>query len=247
MHLFYESLVHAFRFFRRDPSVAIPAVWILAVGLGANLAIFGVAYAVLLRPLPVVDQQSLVIMWERAEHEATSVWEVSYRDFRDWESQNASFTQLAATGSINWSLRLIHRDGPVVLPFAAVSGAFFDVLGARPALGRGLTASDDSRSSAAVAVLSDSTWRSQFGSDPDVIGRTATMDDGGGISAVTIVGVMPPEFDYPRGAAVWLPIAPHTRSSLSRCRIRHARGARPRHSLCGRPVETRRWSVAGAD
>jgi putative ABC transport system permease protein len=208
MQLFRESIAHAFRFFRREGSVAIPAVGILALGLGANLAIFAVAYAVLLRPLPVADQQSLVIMWERAEQEATSVWEVSYRDFRDWESQNASFTQLAATGSINWSLRLIQKDGPVVLPFAAVSGAFFDVLGARPALGRGLTASDDLQSSPGVAVLSDSTWRSQFGSDPDVIGRTASVDDGGGVSAVTIVGVMPPEFDYPRGAAVWLPIAP---------------------------------------
>jgi putative ABC transport system permease protein len=208
MSLFRESIVHGFRFFRRDGLVAIPASGIVAVGLGANLAIFAVAYAVLLRPLPVADQQSLVIMWERAEHQDTSVWEVSYRDFRDWESQNASFSQLAATGSINWPLRLMKNDGPVVLPFAAVSGAFFDLLGTRPALGRGLRRSDDFRSGPGVAVLSDSTWRNQFGSDPGLIGRTAMIDDGGGISAMTIVGVMPPEFDYPRGVALWLPIAP---------------------------------------
>ena len=84
----------------------------------------------------------------------------------------------------------------------------FDVLGPRPALGRGLTRADDTRSSPGVAVLSDSTWRNQFQSNPGLIGSTAMIDDGGGMSAVTIVGVMPPEFDYPRGAALWLPIAP---------------------------------------
>jgi predicted permease len=208
MSLIRESVVHACRFLRRDTQVALPAVAILALGLGANLAIFGVAYAVLLRPLAVADQQSLVIMWEEAERQATSVWEVSYRDFRDWESQNGSFTQVAATSSVNWSLRLMQNDGPVVLPFAAVSGAFFDVLGTRPALGRALTRADDSRSGPGVTVLSDATWRTHFQSDPGVIGRSAIVDDGGGPSAVTIVGVMPPAFDYPRGAAVWLPIAP---------------------------------------
>lgn len=208
MPLFRESVAHGFRLFRRDASVAIPAAGLLALGLGANIAIFGVAYAVLLRPLPVTDQRSLVILWERADRQAASVWEVSYRDFRDWESQNASFTQLAAIGSINWQLRLMQKEGPVVLPFAAVSGAYFEVLGTRPALGRGLTRADDTRSSPGVAVVSDSTWRIYFGSDPGVIGRTAMMDDGGGVRAITVVGVMPPEFDYPRGAAVWLPIAP---------------------------------------
>jgi len=174
MPLLREIIVHAFRFYRRDASVAIPAVVILALGLGANLAIFGVAYAVLLRPLPVADQQSLVIMWERSEERGVSVWEVSYRNFTDWESQNGSFSQLAATGSINWSLRLMQNDGPVALPFAAVSGSFFDVLGTRPAFGRALTRADDSRSSPGVAVLSDPTWRHQFQSDPGVIGRDRT-------------------------------------------------------------------------
>lgn len=207
MSVLGETVGHAVRFFRRDGSVAIPAAGILALGLGANIAIFSVAYSVLLRPLSMADQKSLVIIWERAEQQSASVWEVSYRDFRDWEPQNGSFTQLAATGSINWSLRLMQKEGPVVLPFAAVSGAFFDLLGVRPALGRGLTRADDNRSSPGVAVLSDSAWRNQFGSDRGVIGRTAMVDDGGGMRAVTVIGVMPPEFDYPRGAALWLPIA----------------------------------------
>jgi putative ABC transport system permease protein len=208
MPLFREGVAQGFRFFRRHASVAIPAAGILALGLGANIAIFAVAYAVLLRPLPVADQQSLVIMWERAEQRAVSVWEVSYRDFKDWESQNTSFMQLAATGSINWSGRLMQKEGPIVLPFAAVSGGFFDVLGTRPALGRALTRADDTRSSPRVAVLSASAWRNHFRSDPGVIGGTAMIDDGAGMSAATIVGVMPPEFDYPGGAALWIPIAP---------------------------------------
>ncbi|HSL20156.1 MAG TPA: ADOP family duplicated permease [Vicinamibacterales bacterium] len=203
-----ESVAHGLRFFGRDRSVALPASAVLALGLGANLAIFSVAYAVLLRPLPVADQQSLVVMWERTEQQPEAVWEVSYRDFRDWESRNASFSQLAATGSINWSARLMQQDGPVVLPFAAVSGSFFDLLGARPALGRALTRTDDQRSGPGVAVLSDSVWRRQFAADPKVIGRSARIDDGGGLRTITIVGVMPAEFDYPRGAALWLPISP---------------------------------------
>jgi len=214
MSLIRESIAHGVRFFRRDRSVAIPATGILALGLGANIAIFAVAYAVLLRPLPVADQQSVVIMWERADQQGVSVWEVSYRDFRDWESQNASFTELAATGSINWSGRLMLTEGPTVVPFAAVSGQFFDLLGTRAWLGRALTRDDDSPSSPRVAVVSNATWRNQFHSDPGVIGGTATIDDGAGMSAVTIVGVMPPEFEYPRGAALWMPIAP-TLSRLS--------------------------------
>lgn len=202
-----ECVVRVLRAFRRDLSIVVPAVAILGLGLGANIAIFAVAYAVLLRPLPIDDQQSLVVLWERSERQAVSVWEVSYRDFKDWDSQNASFTHLAATGSINWSARLIQKDGPVVLPFAAVSGSFFDLLGAQPALGRGLTRADDHRESALV-VLSDSTWRRHFGADPAAVGRTALIDDGAGVRAMTIAGVMPPEFDYPRGAALWLPIVP---------------------------------------
>jgi putative ABC transport system permease protein len=208
MSLFREGVAQGFRFVRRDASVAIPAAGILALGLGANIGIFAVAHAVLLRPLPVADQQSLVIMWERSEQRGVSVWEVSYRDFRDWESQNASFVQLAATGAINWSGRLMLKEGPIVVPFAAVSGGFFDVLGTRSALGRALTRADDTRSSPPVAVLSASTWRNHFRSDLGVIGGTAMIDDGAGMSAVTIVGVMPPEFDYPGGAALWIPIAP---------------------------------------
>ena len=102
----------------------------------------------LFRPLPLEDPTRVVVMWERAPGQATSVWEVSYRDFRDWQTQNSSFTGLAATGSINWSLSLIQQDGPVSLAFAAVSGTFFDVLGALAELGRTLGEMDDMRTSA---------------------------------------------------------------------------------------------------
>ena len=206
--MLHEWFRQAFRFFRRDVNTASPAAAILALGLGANVAMFAVGYAVLFRPLPVNDQDELVVIWEQAPRQATSVWEVSFRDFRDWQSQNASFSGLAATGSINWPLRLIQHDGPVPLTFSAVSGTFFDVLGARAALGRVLTASDDTRASAHVAVISNKVWRDQFGSSESVVGTRATIDDGAGITPVTIVGVMPAGFDYPRGASFWIPIVP---------------------------------------
>lgn len=198
----------AVRFFRRSRRTAIPAAGMLAVGLGANIAIFAVGYAVLLRRLPIADANRVVVMWEHAPTQATGVWEVSFRDFRDWQTQNSSFTALAATGSINWPLRLLQRDGPVPLTFAAVSGTFFDVLGAQPQLGRALTPGDDERGRTRVAVISYATWRDHFGANPDVIGTVMTIDDGAGIAPVTIVGVMPRDFDYPRGAAVWMPIIP---------------------------------------
>jgi putative ABC transport system permease protein len=196
------------RFFRHSPRTAIAAATLLAVGLGANIAIFAVAYAVLLRPLPIARPDRVVVMWEHAPRAAVGVWEVSFPAFRDWQTQNSSFSALAATGSINWPLRLVERDRPVPLTFAAVSGTFFDVLGARPQLGRALAPRDDERSSTRVAVISYATWRDHFGSKPAVVGTVMSVDDGAGIAPVTIVGVMPRDFDYPRGAAVWMPIVP---------------------------------------
>jgi putative ABC transport system permease protein len=203
-----DAVTDAIRFVRRDRHTALTTAAILAVGLGANIAIFAVAYGVMLRPLPLDDPKRVVVMWERAPAQATSVWEVSYRDFRDWQTQNTSFVKVAATGSINWSLSLIQLDGPVSLAFAAVSGTFFDVLGARPQLGRTLAEMDDLRTSARVAVISHATWRDHFGSRADIIGSRVMIDDGPAAAPVTIVGVMPAAFDYPRGASFWLPIVP---------------------------------------
>lgn len=202
------------RFFRRSPRTAIAAAAMLAGGVGANIAIFAVGYGVLLRPLPIADAKRVVVMWERAPAQATGVWEVSFRDFRDWQTQNSSFAAMAATGSINWPLRLLQSEGPVPLTFAAVSGTFFDVLGAQPQLGRALTPADDQRGSTRVAVISHKTWRDRFGSSTSVIGTVVSVDDGAAAAPVTIVGVMPADFEYPRGAAVWMPIVP-TLSRLS--------------------------------
>ena len=184
------------------------AAALLAVGLGANIAIFAVGYAVLLKPLPIADANRVVVMWEHAPTAAVGVWEVSFRDFRDWQAQNSSFSALAATGSINWPLRLMQANGPVPLTFAAVSGTFFDLLRVRPELGRALTPADDERGSTRVAVISHAAWRDRFGSSPDAVGTVMSVDDGAGVGPVTIVGVMPRDFDYPRGADAWMPIVP---------------------------------------
>jgi predicted permease len=205
---FSGIVADAVRFFRRSRKTALAAAAMLAVGLGANIAIFAVGYAVLLRPLPIADPDRVVVMWEHAPVQATGVWEVSFRDFLDWRTGNSSFTGLAATGSVNWPLRIVRDDGPVPLTFAAVSGAFFEVLGARAQLGRALMPADDERGSTRVAVLSHAAWRDHFGSNPDVIGTPVAVDDGAGTAQVIVVGVMPRDFDYPRGADVWMPIVP---------------------------------------
>jgi predicted permease len=171
------------------------------------MAIFAVAHAVLLRPLPFPDQRALVVAWEQDVRTDHPVWEVSYRNFRDWQSANTTFVSLAAMSTTNWPLHLSKPDGPVVLPYAAVSASFFDVLATPPLLGRGLTRADDDRTSPPAVVLSHSVWLEHFAADPAVIGRGVTIDPGGGPRSFTVVGVMPSAFDFPKGAAAWLPLA----------------------------------------
>ncbi|HXW04798.1 MAG TPA: ADOP family duplicated permease [Vicinamibacterales bacterium] len=196
------------RLFRREPGLAATVAAIFALGIGAGVSVFAVAHAVVLRPLPFADQERLVVMWERDDRRDVAVWEVSYRNFRDWSAQATSFTGLAGMGSVTWSTRLARPDGPVTLPLAAVSSGFFDVLGVRPAAGRPFTPAEDRRGAPAVAVISDGTWRTHFGGDPGIVGRGVMLDAGEGPRLHTVVGVMGPEFDFPRGAAVWMPLAP---------------------------------------
>ncbi len=197
---------YALRTLRKAPGFTAVAILALALGIGLATAVFTVADAVLLRRLPVQDQDRLVVLWGEARDRAFD-YPLGLDDVREFARQARSLERVAFFSYYGaWPKPI--RDGDQIsrLRRAGVSGEFFDVLGARPALGRALRVADDVRGAAPVLVLSHGAWQRRFGGDPRVLGRRVlTLDDG---VAYTIVGVMPQGIDYPRGTDFWVPVVP---------------------------------------
>src|SRR5438132_2781361 len=199
---------HALRSLARTPGFTRTAILTLALGVGLATAVFTVADALLLRRLPVRDQDRLVVLWGQAP-DRTYNYPFGLDDAREFALQTRSLERVAFFSYYGAGPKPI-RDGDQIssLRRALVSGEFFDVLGARPALGRALRATDDVSGAAPVLVLSYGAWQRRFGGDPHVLGRQVlTYDDG---VAYTIVGVMPQGLDYPRGTDFWAPVVPST-------------------------------------
>jgi len=199
----------AFRNVRRGGWLSATVVLILAVAIGAVTAVFSIADAVLIRPLPVTDPGRVMLLWGRDAARSQQVVEVSVKDQRAWLATQKSFTAIALFGSVNWGELPVTGPGQ---PFRAtqsmVSSGFFDVLGARPILGRTFRPADEVRGARATVVLSADVWRQHFSSDPSIIGRLLTAGTGKRAGPVEVIGVMPPDFRIPGGAQVWMPLAP---------------------------------------
>jgi putative ABC transport system permease protein len=197
----WQDLRYGVRTLRKNPGFAVVAVCTLALGVGANAAIFGVVDAVLLRPLPFAGQERLVVMWERDLTSKHPLVELSIPEFNDWRAQSQSFESMAAmpTSVYGYGYILTGRGEPVQIESARVSADFFKTLGARPELGRDFTAEDDRPGAARVVVISHRLWRERFDSDPRLIGRPVTLND----TQFEVVGVMPADFEFPRGADIW--------------------------------------------
>jgi putative ABC transport system permease protein len=199
----------AFRNVRRGGWLSATVVVILAVAIGAVTAIFSIAHAVLIRPLPVVEPERVMVLWGRDDARSQQVVEVSLLDQRAWLAGQKAFTAIALFGSVNWGE--LHVTGPGQ-PFHAVrnavSSGFFDVLGARPMIGRTFRPADDLRGARPTVVLSAEVWRQQFSSDPAIAGRLLTVGSGNKAVAVEVIGVMPPDFRIPAGAQVWTALGP---------------------------------------
>jgi putative ABC transport system permease protein len=188
-----RDLRFACRTLRQAPGFTIVAVLTLALGIGANSAMFSVINAVLLRPLPFPSPERLVAVASvdlRAAVAAGTSGSASWPDFFDWRSGSRAFEHLSAYRETGFTLvgggRALH------VPGAVVTSDILSTLGVKPALGRDFR-SDDERAGADVALISDSTWRSQFAAAPDVVGRAITLN----ARRFTIVGVMPPGFHFP--------------------------------------------------
>jgi putative ABC transport system permease protein len=196
-----QDLRYALRSFRRRPLVSLAAVATLALGIGGATAVFSIAEAMFLRPLPFRDADRLVRIWELTrEGRRFSVSEPNYFDFRD----NArALERLAAYDDSRSGAVLGGGDEPRRVAAVLASHTFADVLGVAPRLGRWFDATEDRRSLAQQPiVLSHGIWQRHFGGDPDVLGRLTIIDD----RTYVVSGVMPPRFDFPDGAEVWIPL-----------------------------------------
>ena len=198
-----SEIRHAVRHLRQSPGYTATAVLTFALAIGANSAIFSAVNTVLLRPLPVEASENLAVVWQTDEG-GKAVVELTHRHLREWTSSSTTFVKAAVMGSHNWSAVVQDRGEPSKIWFSGVSGAFFETLGVRPVLGRGLGPQDDIPNVPLVAVLNHGAWVRRFGADPGIVGKTMTLDDG----PIEIVGVMPAGLDFPRGAEFWVPIVP---------------------------------------
>ncbi len=194
-----QDLRFGARSLRNSPAFSAIAILTLALGIGANTAMFSVVDSVLLRPLPYQDSNRIVVVWEKPPKGDRNV--ASAANFLDWREQNRVFTNLAALsmGSFNLSA----KDAAERVDGLRVSWDYFDLLGAKPMLGRGFVTEDDRPGAARVAVISHALWQRKFGGDPQAIGRAQTIDG----EKCDIVGVMPPQFRFFGKPEIWMPLA----------------------------------------
>jgi predicted permease len=197
-----QDLKYALRMLVKSPGFSLVAILSLALGIGANTAIFSLVNALLLRPLPVHDPQSLVIISTTDQRNPGNL-PLSHLNFRDLRAQSAVFADMASTtfNQVNYS----HGQESEQIPIQVVTANYFSLLGAEPALGRGFRADEDAQATP-VAVLSHGFWERSLGSDPNAVGKTVTLNR----TPYTIVGVAPRNFTgvfLGGGPALWLPMA----------------------------------------
>ena len=192
-----QDLRYGLRTLLHNPAFAIVSVLTLALGIGANTAIFSVVNAVLLRPLPYPNAPRLV--WITHVIPDLKAELAAGADYLDWREQNHSFDNMAAYDE-SASFNLAGRGRPERLVGASVTSTFFATLGVKPILGRPFTVEEDLPGGGNVAIITNGFWKRRLNSDPHVIGQTLSLND----QTYTIVGVMPPAFRFPGNSAAEL-------------------------------------------
>ena len=201
------------RMLHRYPTFTAVAVVTLALGIGANTAIFSAVNAVLLRPLPFADAERLVALWETSPRQAEV--SVSYPNFLDWQAAATRFEAMTVIDDHEFTLT--GGGEPERIPSARVSADFFGVLGVQPLLGRSFVAADDRPGEGRVVLLGHDLWQRRFGGSPDVVGTLVTLND----ISVEVVGVLPPALDgqsygWFMDVKLWAPLGQYVESWGSR-------------------------------
>jgi putative ABC transport system permease protein len=195
---------YALRQLRKSPGFTLIAVLTLALGIGANTAIFSVIYAVLLRPLPYPEGDRLMIVTETDSNQPQI--SVSFPDYVDWKRDQTSFENIALSRRESFNLSGLQGRAPEQISGALVTANYFSVIGLKPQLGRVFTEEEDRVGGPLLAVISDRLWQRVFARDPNVLGRSVNF----GNQPYTVVGVMPPQMASPRTVEVWFPIMRRT-------------------------------------
>ena len=210
---FFEHVLQDVRFgarmLRKNAGFTLLAVLALALGIGANSAIYSVIYGVLLRPLPYADSDRIAVIYAHFTPQNMEHGTVSVADYLDLKARTPSLETAALVSNRGWRSNLTGVGEPVQVAAAGVTPGFFSTLRAKPLLGRVFDSSEDSPSSTRVAVISEALWRGQFRADPAILGRVVELD---GLHT-TIVGVMPASFRFWPETQIWrnLRIAPPSR------------------------------------
>ncbi len=198
------DLRYALRKLAKAPAFAAIAIFTVALGIGANTAIFSLVNDVLLRPLPFPESERIIYFEGKNPAAGITDSNISYLDFTDWSQQTDLFASTAAYWTGNADLS---GDGaePEAVPRAGVTTGFFSVLGVQPVLGRAILPEDDKPATfnegrGTVAIISHGLWKRRFGSDPAIVGKVVQMKS----RPLTVIGVMPPGFEYPEQTQIWV-------------------------------------------
>src|SRR5579862_8412480 len=192
-----RDIRHAFRVLLKNPGFSLIAILTLALGIGANAAIFSLVYGVLLRPLPYQNGDSLVILHQRTSRGPNDV-QFSFKEIEDYRHLSHTLESVVEHHTMNFLL--LSKDSAERVNTAVVSPNFFEVLGIRPLMGRTFVEADDAPGAPAVLIMSFEYWRAR-GSDPNIVGKVYQMND----RPHTVVGVLPPIPQYPVENDVYMP------------------------------------------
>lgn len=204
MQAFTQDFKYALRMIGRNPGFAAFAILALALGIGPNSAIFSIINVVLLRPLPLNEVERVVSIWESLPSKNLNQIPASGGNYLDWKQQNHVFEQMGTAFALpEYGFNIMTGREPERVPGGKASSGFFDVIGARMALGRPFSLEEDRPGAEPVAIIGHDLWQRRFGSDPAVIGRSMNVD---GVPR-TIVGVLPATFNVFGRQDVWIPIA----------------------------------------
>jgi putative ABC transport system permease protein len=205
-----RDLRYGLRTLRRTPGFTIIAIVVMALGIGANIALFTVVRSILLKPLPYRDAGRLVLMYESdRDHSHPAPWlPVNAGSFWEWQRAAQSAAQMALISPFQgYNVSAESGKLPEVIEAAWCTDNFFSLLGVQPMLGRGFTAEDDKPGAAATVILSSSFWTRRYGADPGIVGKTIWLD----AKPYTIIGVLPASFVYSgafggNNVQVWTPV-----------------------------------------
>src|SRR5215470_1915011 len=199
MQTWWQDIRYGSRMLRTAPGFALVAILALALGIGANTAVFSVINGVLLKPLEYKDPDRLVRLWEKWGNADKA--SLAYPNFKDWSEQNRSFDRMAAFrgGGFN----LTGSDHPDRLRGAQISADFLSVLGVSPTLGRDFGPDDDRPGASLTTIITDRLWSRQFSRDPSVVGRTISLND----ETYQIIGVLPSDFHFFQDLDLVVPMA----------------------------------------